>query len=351
MKISIEAERYADTLFFNQSRIIYEDAKQALRDHKFTSFDDTAQKDYLLQREAATKMAAARMESYVNAYEAEGEDIEHEDVIEFIQKAKEIIDRQSRMIPTMSGGTITIVRNQWSAEYMEQMLRLFRDEAFNRLDPKINEISLKSKETELKKSLRKKMNKRDNLFRWIFNECQGRQYKSAYLPKFLESQSDWTEKELGNASDYLAGEELIEQKDDSGLLVWLTHKGVKAGDSPSEVDSSNSTPFVPHTQNINTFHGPVGAVQQGNQNVANVSQRFGSDMGEVADLIKQLREHIIAEHQESGLEYIDALEEELTKDAPKESRIRLFLNGVGSVATEVGKAIVGELTKELLLGG
>lgn len=72
-------------------------------------------------------------------------------MIEFIQKAKPVIERHSNTILTMSGGTITMVRNQWSSEYKEQMLTLFRDEAFLKLEPRINEIILLSKRDGTKK--------------------------------------------------------------------------------------------------------------------------------------------------------------------------------------------------------
>lgn len=351
MKLSIEGEKYADTLFFNQSRIIYEDAKLQLLNHKFVGFEDTAQKDYSLQQEVATKMAAARMDSYVTAYEAEGEIIEQDDVIEFIKRSKDIIDRQSRMILSGSGGTITMVRNQWSDDYREQMLTLFREKAFSDLEPKMNELILRSKEAPLKLAVRKKMGKRNELFRWIYEQCEGRQYRSAHLRNLLQAESDWNEKELVSASDYLAGEGLIEQKDDSGLMVWLTHNGVKVGSSPADiVEGAENAPIFQNTQNINNFHAPVGAIQQGNNNVANVAQKFGSDLDEIGELLKKLRQHIEPESQDSGHDYIDALEEEITKEEPKESRIKLFLNGLNSVATETGKALIVEIGKKILLG-
>lgn len=351
MKISPEGERYADTLFFNKSRAIYQEAQKALLEHKFVSHEDTAQKDYALQLEAAAKMAEARMHSYVDAYEYEAEEVKHEDVVEFIEAARSIIDRQSGLISTGAGGTITMVRNQWSPEYRERMLTYFKEKAFLLLEPAMNELILRSKETSIKRASKKKMNKRTELFRWIFEESQGRQHNLIDLRNFLSSHQEWTESEVEAGSDYLEGENFIEQKDDSGLLVVLTHDGVKAGSSSDEIDALRpSQPVIQHTQNINTFNAPVGAVQQGNQNVANVAQRFGENMTEVVDLIAQLRQQIAPDHQESGIEFIDALEDELQKDAPKESRVRLFLKSAGELATEAGKVVVGELAKRLLSG-
>ncbi len=349
MKISAEAEKYADTLFFNESRLIHEKTKEDLRKHKFVNHEDTANKDYSLQLAAATAMAGARIESYLSAYEHEGENVEHEDVLEFIKAARKVLERQSNLISTLSGGTITMVRNQWSPDYRDQMITYFRDKAFSQVEPRINEVILKSKTTSLKKAARKKMTKRNELFRWIFDQCEGKQYTDAHLRNFLESNSDWTENDLSSVSDYLEGEGLIEQKDDSGLLVWLTHEGVKAGDSPAEVDSSTKASIVQHTQH-NIFNAAVGAVQQGDQNIANVAQSVGANLAEVADLLKELRNHIDPEHREDGIEYIDAIEEELAKDVPKESRLRVFLKGVGDAATEAGKVVVGEITKKLLSG-
>lgn len=193
------------------------------------------------------------------------------------------------------------------------------------------------------------MGKRNELFEWIFDQCDGRQYRSAHLSKFLETHPDWTENDLSSISDFLAGEGLVEQKDDGGLMVWLTHEGVKAGSSPEDaIDGAAVSPAIHNTQNI--FHAPVGSVQQGNQNVANVAQKFGPDASDVANMLRELREQIIPEHVEAGNDYIDAIEDELKKEIPKESRLRLFLQGVAGVATEAGKAIIVEIGKKLLSG-
>jgi hypothetical protein len=350
MKLSKEAEKYADTLFFNESRTIFLSTQKALRERNFVSPQDTAQADYSLQVDAAAKMAKARMRSYVTAYESEGETVEHEDVLDFIRAAKATIDRQSKLISTAAGGTITMIRNEWSAEYRDQMLTYFRDKAFQLIEPDINELILKSNETPFKKAARRKMNKRTELFRWILEQCGRRQYSLADLRIFLKMNSTWSEDDVYSASNYLEGDGLIEQKDDSGLLVWLTHEGVKAGEAASEVGVPKQKPVIQHTQTNNTFHGPVGAFQQGDNNVSNVAQTMGANMDEVVDLLSRLREQIEPEHQELGMEYIDALEEELKKSTPKESRVRLFLKGAGGFANEAGKAVVGELAKKLLSG-
>ncbi len=349
MKISKEAEEYADAKFFHASRIIFEEAKKKVENDKFVSHENTAQTDYTLKIEAAARMAEVRMQSYVDAYEAEGELIEHDDVLEFIKRAKDIIKQQSRMIPTFGGGTITMVRNQWTDEYREQMLTLFEERAFLKIEPKMNEIILKSKETRLNKTKKKKMSKRNDLFRWIFDQCSGKRYTPVQLQLFLDTNPDWDKTELEKASDHFEGEGLIEQKDDSGFLVWLTHEGVNAGNSSRDVDSNDPPPpFFQQTHN--TFNAPVGAFQQGDRNIANIVQTATPNMQEIYELLDQLRGHITSENAESGVEYIDALEEELEKGVPKQSRIRLFLNGLGGVATEAGKTVVGELTKRLLSG-
>lgn len=351
MKISPEGEKYADTLFFNRSREIHEERKKALLQHKFVSNEDTAQADYALHLQAAAKMAVERMQSYIAAYEHEGEQIDQEDAIEFIKAAKDIIHRQSDLILSGSEGTITMVRNQWTPVYREQMLTLFREKAFRKIEPEMNRLILKADESKLKKASRRKTSRRTELFRWIFEQCHGKQFVMTDLRGYLATHAEWTETELSSSSDYLEGENLVEQKDDSGMLVWLTHDGVRAGASASDVENINKErPLILQAQNINSFHGPVGSFQQGDKNVANVTQNANANLSDVLPLIRELRNHFKPDASDAGNEYIDLLEEELEKDSPKESRVRLFLKGVGSLVTEAGKAVVGEVTKKLLSG-
>jgi hypothetical protein len=351
MKISREAEEYADSIFFNVSRTIHAEKENALRKHRFVSHEDTAQEDFRLSVVSAAKMAEARMQSYVDAYEKEGETIEHGDVLEFIQRAKDVIARQSQQISTASGGTITVVRNNWSPHYREEMQEFFRNEAFHKIEPKMNELILKSKEAPLKRAIRKKMKKRNDVFRWIFEQSKGETHRLVQLQDFLVNNSELSIRDLEVASDYLADEGLIDQKDDSGLLVWLTHQGLKAGESESDVVGIDSSmPRTQATQTNNTFYGPVGAVQTGNFNTANVS---GTDLhiAEIRELLRSLSGHLIHDGEEHGRNYIDLVAEEINKEKPQVSRVRSLLNAVGGYVNETGKSIVAEIVAKIVTKG
>lgn len=351
MKLSAAGEKYADTLSFNKARLLHEEAEKNLRTEPFKGFEDLSQRDFSFQIKTTAEIAKVRMESYVTAYEIEGLRIEHEDLIEFILRAKETIRQRAGQTQSKGKGVITMARNNWPESYRKQMLEHFENKAFNLLEPTINELNLKVKEADLKARQRENMIKRKDLFGWIYEQTGGQRYHDALLEEYLADHPDWTRADLTAASDFFEGEGLIEQKDDSGMLIWLTHEGVKAGSSDSDTMMGKPRlPVVQHTRNINNFNGPVGAFQQGDQNTANVVQTFGTDISEVAALLAQLRELFVPEHRESGLEYVDALEDELQKKEPKESRLRLFLRGAGGFATEAGKAVVGEIAKKLMSG-
>ena len=92
------------------------------------------------------------------------------------------------------------------------------------------------------------MTKRDQLFKWIFDKSDGQQYRPVDLKGFLPN-GDWTENDLGKASDYFAGEGLVEQKDDSGLLVWLTHRGIEFGENSTGSELSRDELLRPAASN------------------------------------------------------------------------------------------------------
>jgi len=121
--------------------------------------------------------------------------------------------------------------------------------------------------------------KRYEILRWIFDEADGDESSFVDLRKLIDEKTDYSEanrleREFETISDYLAGENLIKQIAENGLFVQLTHQGV------IEVEESIRNPekptehfSVPVIQNFQyTFNAPVGSVQQGNQNVANVQK-------------------------------------------------------------------------------
>lgn len=198
---------------------------------------------------------------------------------------------------------------------------------------------------------------RYEILRWIFDEADGDETNLVHLRKLIEGETDYIkivslERELGAISDYLTGENLIEQKADNGLLIQLTHQGIiEVEESIRNPDRPTEHFSVPAIQNFQyTFNAPVGSVQQGNQNIASVQQNFGSKTEEVINLLKELQKHISDDNKQEGLEYIEGLETEVKSEKLSESRIKLFLKGLGGVVKDTGKELLTEVGKKVITG-
>lgn len=150
------------------------------------------------------------------------------------------------------------------------------------------------------------------------------------------------------ALDYLAGEGLISLLADDAPLLQITHRGVV------EVEESIASPTEPTehfpAQVIQHFHGAVGSVQTGNQNMANVVQVPGGDP-EVAKLLKELRRHLAdetPERERDSLELWEGLSSEVESPNRSKSRIRLYLEGLGSFVKDTGKDLLVEIGSRLI---
>jgi hypothetical protein len=148
--------------------------------------------------------------------------------------------------------------------------------------------------------------------------------------------------------DYLAGEGLVESLADEAPLVKISHRGVV------EVEQSLTDPKEPTEhfvqQVIQHFHGSVGSVQTGNQNVAQVTQTAGLD-SQVSELLQTLRRQIVeefAEHRVEGIELLDGLEAEVNSETRSESRIKLYLKGLGSFAKGASKDVIVKIGTKLI---
>lgn len=164
----------------------------------------------------------------------------------------------------------------------------------------------------------------------------------------LEIPEDLDRNEVQSIVDYLSGEGLVQSLADEGLLLSITHQGVVELEK-SLVNPKESTEHFP-TQVIQHFHGLVGFVQTGNQNVANVTQSInvGSDINE---LLKQLRQHITSEtpeKQQEGIELLEGLESEIKTPNQSKSRIKLYLKELGSFVKDTGKDLLVEISSRLI---
>jgi hypothetical protein len=195
-------------------------------------------------------------------------------------------------------------------------------------------------------SIIQKQKKRYELLLRIYELTNGDETKILMLEGSEESDSD----EILSIVDYLAGEELVASLADEAPLVRITHRGVV------EVEESLLNPKQPTehflSQVIQHFHGTVGAVQTGNQNVANVSQNISNE-GEVAALLEELRRHIVdepTEKQQQGMELLEGLEHEVNADNQSKPRIKLFLEGLGTFVKDTGQKVLVEIGSKLIGG-
>jgi len=193
-------------------------------------------------------------------------------------------------------------------------------------------------------SILEKQKKRYSLLHKIYELTDGDESKiiQVEVPKEMEPE------ELQSAIDYLAGEGLVDSFADQALLLQITHRGVveleKSFLNPKEPTEHFSPKVIQH------FHAPVGSVQTGNQNIANVVQNIGVD-ADVLELLGHLRQHIISEsiekHQE-GIELLDGLESEIKIPNQSKSRIKLYLEGLGSFVKDTGKDLLVEISSRLI---
>lgn len=345
MKISRAAEEYADTLCFNESREIVEAAHKELRR---ASFDDSEQLDYDARLRAAAAMVSARVRSYVVAYEKEGLSIDHDDLLEILQKVRELIRRQAGQLFSKGLGTITMIRNQWTDSYRTRMQEHFENKALQLAEPAMNELNLKVKEMDLNRARRASMENYYKVLKWIYDRADGQRHHPVDLRKLLEAADGLPLKEIQKASDWLEGEGLITQENDDGTLVQLCHPGIKEIEASVREPNKGTEHFSPTI--IQHFHAAVGAVQTGESSVANIQQNFGTDAEGVLRLLDELKDHIRPENRTDAMEYIAELENEVKTGAPNQTRMKAFLKGLGAFAQKTGESIVIELTKQLIDG-
>lgn len=193
-------------------------------------------------------------------------------------------------------------------------------------------------------SIMEKQKKRYALLLRIYDLTDGDENKLIQL----EIPEDLDRNEVQSIVDYLSGEGLVQSLADEGLLLSITHQGVVELEK-SLVNPKESTEHFP-TQVIQHFHGLVGFVQTGNQNVANVTQSInvGSDINE---LLKQLRQHITSEtpeKQQEGIELLEGLESEIKTPNQSKSRIKLYLKELGSFVKDTGKDLLVEISSRLI---
>jgi hypothetical protein len=193
-------------------------------------------------------------------------------------------------------------------------------------------------------SILEKQKKRYLLLHRIYELTDGDESKILEL----ESPEGLRPEEIQSIVDYLAGEGLVESLANEAPLLSITHRGVV------EVEKSLLKPQEPTEhfppQVFQLFQGPVGSVQTGNHNVANIAQNISED-SHIGELVEQLRHHIVddtPEKQREGNELLEGLQSEVSLPSPSKSRIRLYLNGLGSFVKDTGKDLLVQIGSRVI---
>jgi hypothetical protein len=192
-------------------------------------------------------------------------------------------------------------------------------------------------------SILEKQRKRYSLLLRIYELTDGDESKIITL----EATDELDSKEILSIVDYLAGEGLVESLADEAPLLRISHRGVV------EVEDSLLNPRNPTehfaAQVIQYFNGTVGSVLTGNQNVANVRQEIADP--QILDLLRELRRHLADERSDvhrEGSELLEGLEAEVNALSPSESRINLYLKGLGAFVKDTGKDLLVEIGSKLI---
>jgi hypothetical protein len=104
--------------------------------------------------------------------------------------------------------------------------------------------------------------------------------------------------------------------------------------------SANMNQNQSSSQVYQSFNAPVGAVQTGNHNIANVSQNNDANNAEILNAIAELRQQIITSTlppnlQEVADDALDTLQEEIVSSTSKPAKIKAaWMN----ICTVIGKA-------------
>jgi hypothetical protein len=91
------------------------------------------------------------------------------------------------------------------------------------------------------------------------------------------------------------------------------------------------------------FHSAVGAVQTGNGNTANVSQRIGQDIAELIALLQKIREaakQLPPAEQQEAYELIDLTENEVKSGDGNSTKIKSYVRSLLPIMKDVASALI-----------
>jgi hypothetical protein len=172
------------------------------------------------------------------------------------------------------------------------------------------------------------------LLKWIYDKADGKRDELVELDSLLEENAKYTENEIEKLSCYLEGEGFIERPYDSGLVVILTHKGIKEIRNP--IGSAKHIPASivqnNYGQVANIIGDNYGGIRQQdgtNNTQINSSSDTANLEHKINELIAAIKSSSLSDYQkittESHLQTIQKLTKvEITPEVTKEVESRII---------------------------
>jgi len=117
----------------------------------------------------------------------------------------------------------------------------------------------------------------------------------------------------------------------------------------SVIAAMNQPKEQPIPSVVHNYHSPVGAVQTGSHNTANVTQNVGTHTAEILKLLSDLRQsfqNLPSEQKEEATELVDGIEQEVKSDKPRLRNIKALLESAKDFAVDtVQKILIETISK------
>lgn len=137
--------------------------------------------------------------------------------------------------------------------------------------------------------------------------------------------------------------------DTSAMDITLSHRAIVEIEN-SLTNPQQSTEHFPSTV-IQNFNAPVGSVQTGNNNVANVNQNIGQNFSEILEqlaILKNQFQLLPSDEREEAIEVIDAIAVEVQSEKPSKGKIKSFLLTTKDFAVKTGTELAASTLAKLL---
>ncbi len=205
---------------------------------------------------------------------------------------------------------------------------------------------------ELKRVLEKDA-KRYRALREIYRGTKGEEYATV-ADEDLAKELGVNLEELYDILTYLEREGLVSLETMGG--PGITHSGIREVEAsirtPSRPTPHFSVPVIQHV--TNNFHAPVGAVQTGNHNTANVTQNIGVGDETLLRLLEEVRSRHLASLSEPQrrdvTECLDGIAAEAQSSSPSKARLRALVQGTTATLKDFGVQVGANLLAGWLAG-